>query len=183
MAKRYSQSIMNYSLILAIVVLSLCLGHLQGAAILCGSDSEASVASKSVEESLDSTVVTPTKKPSELNKLLHTVQCSLEKAKPWIENIEKEAKNLEETAKRVGLRIVHSFGDIMDSFLETVGQRKPLTSTTQKPEIEEFSVGESSSPSSSATAPSSTAESVTVESTESPLINANDAENEILGLK
>ncbi|XP_034661833.1 uncharacterized protein LOC117897222 [Drosophila subobscura] len=76
----------------AIVVgLCLCLGQLQAAAILCGTEA------KSLEDS-----ATTTPKPhSEVTKFVHSVQCTLEKAKPWIENIEKEAKLLEEKARDV----------------------------------------------------------------------------------
>ncbi|XP_034123362.1 uncharacterized protein LOC117580775 [Drosophila guanche] len=76
----------------AIVVgLCLCLGQLQAAAILCGTEV------KSLEDS-----ATTTPKPhSEVTKFVHSVQCTLEKAKPWIENIEKEAKLLEEKARDV----------------------------------------------------------------------------------
>ncbi|XP_022232964.2 uncharacterized protein LOC111081260 [Drosophila obscura] len=73
-----------------VVCLCLCLGQLQAAAILCGTEAK----------SLEDSATTP-KPPSEVTKFVHSVQCTLEKAKPWIENIEKEAKLLEEKARDV----------------------------------------------------------------------------------
>ncbi|XP_016988528.1 uncharacterized protein LOC108051087 [Drosophila rhopaloa] len=83
---------MTNSLTIAVFLacLCLCFGQMQAASILCGS-SEA----KSAEEA----VTTPS--PSEVNKFVHSLQCTLEKAKPWIANIEKEAKILEEKARDV----------------------------------------------------------------------------------
>ncbi|EDW07870.2 uncharacterized protein LOC6584913 [Drosophila mojavensis] len=108
---------MTQTRMLLIFLLAICFGQLQAAPIICGSDGQASV------KSSESAEVTP--KPSEVNQFLHNVQCTLEKAKPWIEDLETEAKRLEETAKRVGLSIVNRFGDLIDSLLSTVGNRKP----------------------------------------------------------
>ncbi|XP_043660234.1 uncharacterized protein LOC122624640 [Drosophila teissieri] len=88
---------MTNSLTIAVLLLaSLCLfasfGPLQAASIVCGSEA------KSAEDAEDA-VTTPS--PSEVNKFVHSLQCTLEKAKPWIANIEKEAKILEEKARDV----------------------------------------------------------------------------------
>ncbi|EDW00530.1 uncharacterized protein LOC6564560 [Drosophila grimshawi] len=100
--------------------------QLLAAPIMCGTDETEPSQVKSVEE--QSTTTTP--KPSEVNQFLHNVQCTLEKAKPWIEDLEKEAKRLEETAKRVGLSIVHRFGNLMDSILGAAANRIPSVTTT-----------------------------------------------------
>lgn len=111
---------MTQTRILLLFLLSLCIGQLQAAPIICGSDAQASV------KSTDAAEVTP--KPNEVNQFLHNVQCTLEKAKPWIDDLETEAKRLEETAKRVGLSIVTRFGDLIDTLLGTVGDRKRIAS-------------------------------------------------------
>ncbi|XP_017114321.1 uncharacterized protein LOC108137249 [Drosophila elegans] len=85
---------MTNSLIMAVFLATLCLGigQIQGASIVCGS-----AETKSLEDSEAAT----TPSPSEVNKFVHSLQCTLEKAKPWIANIEKEAKILEEKARDV----------------------------------------------------------------------------------
>ncbi|XP_064555176.1 uncharacterized protein LOC135440098 [Drosophila montana] len=98
-------------------MLLLCIGKLQAAPIICGTDVQGSV--KASEDS------GATPRPSEVNQFLHNVQCTLEKAKPWIEDLETEAKRLEETAKRVGLSIVHRFGNLIETLLGTVANRPP----------------------------------------------------------
>jgi len=70
---------------------------MQAASIVCGS--EAKSAGDSGSDSDADAVTTPS--PSEVNKFVHSLQCTLEKAKPWIANIEKEAKILEEKARDV----------------------------------------------------------------------------------
>lgn len=115
------------SLIALLLVLLLSLGveQLWAAPIICGDDASAAVAAKSESEGVTTEAPTTTTKPSEINQFLHNMQCTLEKAKPWIDDLEKEAKRLEETAKRVGLSIVHRFGDLMDSLLGAAANRKP----------------------------------------------------------
>nr|XP_016936794.1 uncharacterized protein LOC108015065 [Drosophila suzukii] len=90
---------MTNSLIIAVFLASLCLcfGQMQAASIVCGS--EAKSAGDSGSDSDVDAVTTPS--PSEVNKFVHSLQCTLEKAKPWIANIEKEAKILEEKARDV----------------------------------------------------------------------------------
>eukprot|EP00099_Drosophila_melanogaster_P010756 NP_001285066.1 uncharacterized protein Dmel_CG9689, isoform B [Drosophila melanogaster] len=84
---------MTNSLTIAVFLASLCLfascGQMQAASIVCGSEA------KSAEDG--DSVTTPS--TSEVNKFVHSLQCTLEKAKPWIANIEKEAKILEEKAR------------------------------------------------------------------------------------
>ncbi|KAH8303364.1 hypothetical protein KR059_009322 [Drosophila kikkawai] len=89
---------------LAIVVtLWLCLfGQLQAASIVCGSEAKAL-------DGGDVETLTTTPSPSEVNKFVHSLQCTLEKAKPWIANIEKEAKILEEKARDVTRSLFQRF--------------------------------------------------------------------------
>ncbi|XP_002134548.2 uncharacterized protein [Drosophila pseudoobscura] len=84
--------------IVGCLCLCLCLGQLQAAAILCGSEAKSL---EDLDSYSDSDSGTTPKPPSEVTKFVHSVQCTLEKAKPWIENIEKEAKLLEEKARDV----------------------------------------------------------------------------------
>lgn len=111
---------MNHSLLALLLLLSVGLDQLLAAPIICGEDAVA--AAKAVGVTTEAATTT---KPSELNQFLHNMQCTLEKAKPWIDDLEKEAKRLEETAKRVGLSIVHRFGDLMDSLLGAAANRRP----------------------------------------------------------
>ncbi|XP_046802493.1 uncharacterized protein LOC111683183 [Lucilia cuprina] len=53
-----------------------------------------------------------------LNKLFHNIQCTLEKAKPWVAELKQEAKRLEEAAKLLGLGILNSFGEFVDKLVE-----------------------------------------------------------------
>lgn len=53
-----------------------------------------------------------------LNKLFHNIQCTLEKAKPWVAELQQEAKRLEEAAKLLGLGILNSFGEFVDKLVE-----------------------------------------------------------------
>lgn len=109
-------------LLALLLLLSLSLDQLLAAPIICGDDA---VAAAKADTDGATTEVATTTKPSELNQFLHNMQCTLEKAKPWIDDLEKEAKRLEETAKRVGLSIVHRFGDLMDSLLGAAANRRP----------------------------------------------------------
>ncbi|XP_030379721.1 putative uncharacterized protein DDB_G0281733 [Scaptodrosophila lebanonensis] len=114
-----------------LLLLLLCIGQLQGAAIICGSNGNPSGAAKASStgdvDGESTTVASATKPSSEVNQFLHNVQCTLEKAKPWIEDLEKEAKRLEETAKRVGLSIINRFGDLMDTLLGAANKRPTLS--------------------------------------------------------
>lgn len=56
--------------------------------------------------------------PVSINKLFHNIQCTLEKAKPWVDELQQEAKRLEEAAKLLGLGILNSFGDFVDKLVE-----------------------------------------------------------------
>lgn len=53
-----------------------------------------------------------------LNKIFHSLQCTLEKAKPWVAELQQEAKRLEEAAKILGLGILNSFGDFVDKLVD-----------------------------------------------------------------
>lgn len=105
---------------LLLLLLSWGVQQLWAAPIICGDDATAKSGSD-----VNITEPATTTKPSEINQFLHNMQCTLEKAKPWIDDLEKEAKRLEETAKRVGLSIVHRFGDLMDSLLGAAANRIP----------------------------------------------------------
>ncbi|KAH8416487.1 hypothetical protein KR222_005528, partial [Zaprionus bogoriensis] len=127
---------MGLGLGLTLLLFSLCMEQLLAAPIICGDDADAAAKAAKAKSEEDqaaggadgaTTEAVTTPKPSELNQFLHNMQCTLEKAKPWIEDLEKEAKRLEETAKRVGLSIVHRFGDLMDSFLGAAANRRPGT--------------------------------------------------------
>ncbi|KAH8346046.1 hypothetical protein KR084_009032 [Drosophila pseudotakahashii] len=87
---------MTNSLTIAVLLsvsLLLFFGQLQAASIVCGSEAK----SAGDSDSDSSSMTTPS--PSEVNKFVHSLQCTLEKAKPWIANIEKEAKIIEERAR------------------------------------------------------------------------------------
>ncbi|KAH8420019.1 hypothetical protein KR009_005014 [Drosophila setifemur] len=87
--------------LIVLTCLWLCFaGQLQAASIVCGAESKA-------VEDLDADTTTPS--PSEVNKFVHSLQCTLEKAKPWIANIEKEAKILEEKARDVTRSLFQRF--------------------------------------------------------------------------
>ncbi|KAM7350691.1 uncharacterized protein ACRADG_009202 [Cochliomyia hominivorax] len=55
-----------------------------------------------------------------LNKLFHNIQCTLEKAKPWVAELQQEAKRLEEAAKLLGLGILNSFGEFVDKLVDDI---------------------------------------------------------------
>ncbi|XP_067637081.1 uncharacterized protein [Eurosta solidaginis] len=54
---------------------------------------------------------------SQVTKFLQTVQDTLEKAKPWVVEIEKEAKRLEETAKRFSVGVIRDLGKFVDRLI------------------------------------------------------------------
>ncbi|XP_053947828.1 uncharacterized protein LOC128856548 [Anastrepha ludens] len=54
---------------------------------------------------------------SQVTQFLQTVQDTLEKAKPWVVEIEKEAKRLEETAKRFGEGVIRGLGSFVDRLI------------------------------------------------------------------
>ncbi|XP_017850802.1 uncharacterized protein LOC108605552 [Drosophila busckii] len=173
---------------LLLFVICSAVGQLQAAAIICSGaggaelDAAAAVAAKAADGSdASDAMTTPKPKPSEVNQFLHSVQCTLEKAKPWIEDLEKEAKRLEETAKRVGLSIVHRFGSIMDTLLgAAVNRPRPIISSNSNSDDSSSSCCSSSSASPSSTVASeSTSEAKP--STDSPIniVTGNEADNEI----
>lgn len=57
-----------------------------------------------------------------LNQLIHNIQCSLEKAKPWVAEMQQEANRLEEAAKLLGLGILNSFGQFVDKLVEETAE-------------------------------------------------------------
>ncbi|XP_004521637.1 uncharacterized protein LOC101462800 [Ceratitis capitata] len=56
---------------------------------------------------------------SQVTQFLQTVQDTLEKAKPWVFEMEKEAKRLEETAKRFGEGVIRGLGKFVDRLIGT----------------------------------------------------------------
>lgn len=124
-------------------------GQLQAASIVCGSEGKALDG--------DVEVVTTTPSPSEVNKFVHSLQCTLEKAKPWIANIEKEAKILEEKARDVTRSLFQRF-----NMLVTV-LTLPANPHTEKDKIKDPEEVVSSS---STTIPESTEESSSSPKTE-----------------
>ncbi|XP_037823723.1 uncharacterized protein LOC119612076 [Lucilia sericata] len=85
------------------------------------SSEEYNVDSKNKEENKNS-----------LNKLFHNIQCTLEKAKPWVAELQQEAKRLEEAAKLLGLGILNSFGEFVDKLVEETAEtstKNPYNST------------------------------------------------------
>ncbi|XP_017492265.1 PREDICTED: uncharacterized protein LOC108380406 [Rhagoletis zephyria] len=54
---------------------------------------------------------------SQVTQFLQTVQDTLEKAKPWVVELEKEAKRLEETAKRFGEGVIRGLGSFVDRLI------------------------------------------------------------------
>ncbi|KAH8287491.1 hypothetical protein KR054_008806 [Drosophila jambulina] len=92
----------SLAIVAFVASLWLCLfGQLQAASIVCGSEA------KALDGDLETLTTTPS--PSEVNKFVHSLQCTLEKAKPWIANIEKEAKILEEKARDVTRSLFQRF--------------------------------------------------------------------------
>ena len=68
----------------------------------------------------------------QLNNIIKEVQCSLEKTN-WLSELEKEAKRLEENAKRIGLGFLNS----VSSFVSTFTGPTNATSTDEKGETED----------------------------------------------
>ncbi|KAH8272777.1 hypothetical protein KR026_011222 [Drosophila bipectinata] len=120
----------------------LCLiGQLQAAAIVCGSEA------KSAAEEADTT----TPSPSEVNKFVLSVQCTLEKAKPWIANIEKEAKLLEEKARDVTRSLFQRFNMLVSVLTQDKEKDKNKDTDKHKDQEDVTSTTETSSSSSSTT--------------------------------
>lgn len=61
-----------------------------------------------------------------LKKIFHNIQCTLEKAKPWVAELQQEAKRLEEAAKLLGLGILNSFGQFVDKLVEETVDNKTV---------------------------------------------------------
>ncbi|KAH8238614.1 hypothetical protein KR032_011462 [Drosophila birchii] len=114
----------SLAIVALVASLWLCLfGQLQAASIVCGSEA------KALDGDLETLTTTPS--PSEVNKFVHSLQCTLEKAKPWIANIEKEAKILEEKARDVTRSLFQRF-----NMLVTV-LTLPANSHTEKDKIKD----------------------------------------------
>ncbi|XP_016954445.1 uncharacterized protein LOC108027513 [Drosophila biarmipes] len=134
---------MTNSLILAVFLASLCLcfGQLQAASIVCGSEA------KSARDPGSDSDAATTPSPSEVNKFVHSLQCTLEKAKPWIANIEKEAKLLEEKAR-----------DVTRSLFQRVSMLVNVLALPANSEKDKNKEPEGEATSSTAAEPSSTSE-------------------------
>lgn len=74
------------------------------------------IATNPIHTTYESTVGSTTAS-SDVKQFFQTVQCTLEKAKPWVEEIEKEAKRLEESAKRFGEGVINKFSHFMEKLI------------------------------------------------------------------
>ncbi|EDV33748.1 uncharacterized protein Dana_GF19139 [Drosophila ananassae] len=151
--------------------LGLCLiGQLQAAAIVCGSEA------KSAAEEADAT----TPSPSEVNKFVLSVQCTLEKAKPWIANIEKEAKLLEEKARDVTRSLFQRFNILVSVLTQDKDKNKDKDMDTDKhKDQEEVSSTTDISPSPSTPKESSPKEELTTSAPPVPMDWLEDQANEV----
>lgn len=77
-----------------------------------------------------------------LNKLFTSIQCTLEKAKPWLAELQQETKRLEEAAKVLSLGIVNAFGQFVDKLVEDSTEMPVKTeqNTTTESDSNEISV-------------------------------------------
>ncbi|XP_017063974.1 uncharacterized protein LOC108103120 [Drosophila eugracilis] len=136
---------MTNSLTIAVFLASLCLlatfGQMQAASIVCGSEA------KSAEDSDTDSVTTPS--PSEVNKFVHSLQCTLEKAKPWIANIEKEAKILEEKARDVTRSLFQRINMLVNVLALPVNSEKDKNKDKQQAEVTTTAEGSSTTEASS----------------------------------
>ncbi|KAI9590198.1 hypothetical protein GQX74_008366 [Glossina fuscipes] len=98
-----------WTLISAIIILCLAVEQTETASIVCD-DSNYKV---NKTENADN---------KGIKNFLHSIQCSLEKAKPWMDELEQEAKRLEAAAKRLGFGILHTFGEFMDKLVGDIQQ-------------------------------------------------------------
>lgn len=110
----------------------------QAAAIQCGT-STTDNSLKSVAEGIfydsDLTVQNSSKSDNDssgFKKFLHSVQCSLEKVKPWAEELEHEVRRIEETAKRISFGILKSFGRFFDKLVSIDVKSGQKTTTKSK---------------------------------------------------
>lgn len=125
-------------------------------------------------------------------KFLHSVQCSLEKVKPWAEELEHEVRRIEETAKRISFGILQSFGKFFDKLVnidqKTVKKPSPKPPTTIKPSTTEAALNTESTTHSS-TVTSTPKETSNLKETTTTTNNPqhlddkepSDVENEIFG--
>lgn len=63
---------------------------------------------------------------NEVNNLFHKIQCSLERVKPWMNELQQEAKRLQEAATLLGSGIINSFGAFINKLAEDEPSLKPL---------------------------------------------------------
>uniref|UniRef100_A0A1B0ADJ9 Protein TsetseEP domain-containing protein n=1 Tax=Glossina pallidipes TaxID=7398 RepID=A0A1B0ADJ9_GLOPL len=97
-----------WTLLTAIVIFCLAIEESQTASIVCDENYKVNKT-----ESADN---------KGIKNFLHSIQCSLEKAKPWMDELEQEAKRLEAAAKRLGFGILHTFGEFMDKLVGDIQQ-------------------------------------------------------------
>uniref|UniRef100_W8BPG2 Uncharacterized protein n=1 Tax=Ceratitis capitata TaxID=7213 RepID=W8BPG2_CERCA len=133
---------------------------------------------------------------SQVTQFLQTVQDTLEKAKPWVFEMEKEAKRLEETAKRFGEGVIRGLGKFVDRLIGTAngngsgsgnGAAKPNSGdepSTTNP-LETTNTDEKQSDMATSTASAVAVAEVAVEAAAAAAATAagavDDAENEISG--
>lgn len=158
--------------VVVVLFLGLCLiGQLQAAAIVCGSEA------KSAAEEAHAT----TPSPSEVNKFVLSVQCTLEKAKPWIANIEKEAKLLEEKARDVTRSLFQRFNMLVSVLTQDKDNNKDKDMDTDKHKDQEEVSSTTDTTSSSPSTPkeSSPKEELTTSAPPVPMDWLEDQANEV----
>lgn len=66
----------------------------------------------------------------DIHKFINTIQCTLEKAKPLVTDLQKEVKRLEEAAKNLGLGIINTFGAFVDRLVVDNVKKEETTEVT-----------------------------------------------------
>ncbi|XP_014092837.2 uncharacterized protein [Bactrocera oleae] len=119
---------------------------------------------------------------SQVTQFLQTVQDTLEKAKPWVVEIEKEAKRLEETAKRFGEGVIRGLGNFVDRFIGVGNGSGGLKPTRYEQSSTTSPLHTSTTDDKMSDIPTTTAKAVVAEvvtETMSAVSAVDDAENEI----
>ncbi|XP_011292482.2 uncharacterized protein LOC105261800 [Musca domestica] len=123
---------LSYYIVLQFLISSNVFDCIQGAAIICENDSFIKKSNDFGDKfahnisHIHISVETETNE-NEVNKFLHKIQCTLEKAKPWMDELQQEAKRLEEAAKLLELGIINSFGAFIDKLTEDEPQKPSHT--------------------------------------------------------
>lgn len=119
---------------------------------------------------------------SQVTQFLQTVQDTLEKAKPWVVEIEKEAKRLEETAKRFGEGVIRGLGNFVDRLIGVGNGSGGLKPTRHEQPSTTNPLHTSTMDDKTSDIPTTTAKAVVAEvvaETSTVATAVDDAENEI----